>query len=112
MVLGALARLDRTAPDPLPVEEPAMRSLTGTRAEDGAEHPRPVAPAPPVAESSRRAVTGGHAWSDEQDEELRDAADAGLHLDELVEHFELPAEAILARAEQLGVKLASGALFD
>ncbi|HET8595783.1 MAG TPA: ATP-dependent DNA helicase [Intrasporangium sp.] len=112
MVLGALARLDQTAPDPLPVEEPAMRSLTGTRAEDGAEHPRPVAAAPPVAESSRRAVTGGHAWSDEEDDELRDAADAGLHLDELVEHFELPAEAILARAEQLGVKLASGALFD
>jgi ATP-dependent DNA helicase DinG len=112
MVLGALARLDQTAPEPLPVEEPAMRSLTGARADDGAEHPRPVAAAPPVAESPRRAVTGGHAWTDEQDEELRDAADAGLHLDELVEHFELPAEAIVARAEQLGVKLASGALFD
>ncbi|MGN6750933.1 MAG: ATP-dependent DNA helicase [Intrasporangium sp.] len=112
MVLGALARLDQTAPEPLPVEEPAMRSLTGTRADDGAEHPRPVAPTPPVAESARRAVTSGHAWNDEEDEELRDAADAGLHLDELVEHFELPAEAIVARAEQLGVKLASGALFD
>lgn len=112
MVLGALTRLDQTAPAPLPVEEPAMRTLTGTRAEDGAEHPRPVAPTPPVADSPRRAVTGGHAWTDEQDEELRDAADAGLQLDELVEHFELPGEAIAARAEQLGVKLASGALFD
>ena len=112
MVLGALTRLDQTAPAPLSVEEPAMRTLTGTRAEDGAEHPRPVAPTPPVADSPRRAVTGGHAWTDEQDEELRDAADAGLQLDELVEHFELPGEAIAARAEQLGVKLASGALFD
>jgi ATP-dependent DNA helicase DinG len=113
MVLAALTRLDETAPDPLPVAEPALRSLTGARSDaDGTEHPRPVASPPPVADSSRSAVTGGHAWTDEQDEELRDAAESGMLLDELVEHFELPEEAIAARADQLGLKLATGQLFD
>ena len=78
----------------------------------GTEHPRPVAPPPPVADSARSAVTGGHAWTDEQDEELRDAADSGMLLHELVEHFELPEAAIAARADQLGLTLATGQLFD
>jgi ATP-dependent DNA helicase DinG len=113
MVLAALARLDETAPAPLPVEEPALRSLVGARTDqDGTEHPRPVAPPPPVADSARSAVTGGHAWTDEQDEELRDAADSGMLLHELVEHFELPEAAIAARADQLGLTLATGQLFD
>ncbi len=112
MVLAALARLDETAAEPLPVAEPTMRTLHGGKAADGVQRSRPVASAPPVAESVRSAVTGGHAWTDEQDEELRDAAEAGLALDELVDHFELPADAIAARADQLGVRLASGALFD
>jgi ATP-dependent DNA helicase DinG len=116
-VLSALRRLDETAPPPLPVAEPALRSLTGATAApaaggDGAEHPRPVAPPPPVAESSRTGVTSGHAWTDEQDDELRDAAEAGMQLDELVEHFELPEQTIAARLEQLGLTLASGALFE
>ncbi|MCU1537665.1 MAG: helicase c2, partial [Humibacillus sp.] len=86
---------------------------TGARTEaDGTEHPRPVAGPPPVAESSRSAVTAGHAWTDEQDEELRDAAEAGMQLDELVEHFDLPLETIEARVGQLDLTLASGALFD
>ncbi|MBC9821338.1 ATP-dependent DNA helicase [Terrabacter sp. MAHUQ-38] len=113
MVLAALARLDSTAPPPVAVEEPALRSLTGARADaDGTEHPRPVAGPPPVTASSRSAVTSGHAWTDEQDEELRDAAESGMQLEELVEHFELPEETIAARVEQLGLRLASGALFD
>jgi ATP-dependent DNA helicase DinG len=112
MVLAALGRLDETAPEPLPVEEPALRSLTGSRAEDGSEHPRPVAAPPPVASSPRSAVTSGHAWTDEQDAELRDAAEAGMLLDELVDHFELPGEAIAARVDQLGLTLATGQLFD
>ena len=113
MVLAALARLDAMAPPPVAVEEPALRSLTGARADaDGTEHPRPVAGPPPVAASSRSAVTAGHAWTDEQDEELRDAAESGMQLDELVDHFELPEETIAARMEQLGLRLASGALFD
>jgi ATP-dependent DNA helicase DinG len=115
MVLAALGRLDQTAPEPLPVEEPALRSLTGTRSEDdGTEHPRPVAPPPPTAPApaTRSAVTSGHAWTDEQDAELRDAAESGMLLPELVEHFELPGETIAARAEQLGLTLATGQLFD
>ncbi|HEX5967461.1 MAG TPA: ATP-dependent DNA helicase [Intrasporangium sp.] len=113
MVLAALTRLDETAPAPLPVEEPALRSLTGARTgEDGTEHPRPVAPPPPVAESARSGVTSGHAWTEEQDEELRDAAESGMLIDELVDHFELPEAAIAARADQLGLTLATGQLFD
>ncbi|KRC89628.1 ATP-dependent helicase [Terrabacter sp. Root85] len=113
MVLSALARLDAMAPPPVAVEEPALRSLTGARSDaDGTEHPRPVAVAPPAPVSSRSAVTSGHAWTDEQDEELRDAAETGMQLDELVDHFELPEETIAARVEQLGLTITSGALFD
>jgi ATP-dependent DNA helicase DinG len=35
-----------------------------------------------------------------------------MQLDELVDHFELPEETIAARVEQLGLTIASGALFD
>ncbi|GAA6526609.1 ATP-dependent DNA helicase [Intrasporangium sp. DVR] len=113
MVLAALARLDETAPDPVPVEEPALRSLAGARTDrDGTEHPRPVATDPPAADSARNAVTRGHAWTNDQDDELRDAADAGMLLEELVEHFELPEATIAARAGQLGLTLATGQLFD
>jgi ATP-dependent DNA helicase DinG len=113
LVLAALARLDAMAPEPLPVQEPGLRSLSGARSDaDGTEHPRPVAGPPPVAPSSRSAVTSGHAWTEEQDEELRDAADAGMQLEELVEHFELAPETITARVGQLGLTLASGQLFD
>ena len=73
MVLGALRRLDEIAPPPLPVADPALRGLTGAvpgtsmgSAERAAPEPdeRPVAEAPPPPESSRTAVTGGHAWTD------------------------------------------------
>jgi ATP-dependent DNA helicase DinG len=112
MVLAALARLDETAAPPVPVAEPALRTLTGARADEtGAEHPRPVAGPPPAPTSSRSGVTAGHAWTDEQDEELRDAAEAGMQLDELVDHFELPGELIEARLEQLGLRLAASDLF-
>ena len=51
LVLGALRRLDETAPPPLPVHDPARRGLTGAVDADGAEHPRPVASDPPVKPS-------------------------------------------------------------
>jgi ATP-dependent DNA helicase DinG len=112
MVLSALARLDQTAPPPVAVAEPQLRTLTGARADQtGAEHPRPVAGPPPVPASSRTGVTAGHAWTEEQDDELRDAAEAGMQLDELVDHFELPGEVIEARIEQLGLRLAATDLF-
>jgi ATP-dependent DNA helicase DinG len=122
MVLAALRRLDEVAPEPVPVADPALRGLAG--AVDGSSMEgtggalggppvdlRPVAGPPPMAGSTRTAVTAGHAWTQEQDAELRDAAEAGVDLDELSEHLELPAEAVAARLEQLGLEL-SGATFS
>ncbi|MEP6798561.1 MAG: ATP-dependent DNA helicase [Lapillicoccus sp.] len=112
MVLAALRRLDEIAPPPLPVAEPARRGVTGAvagtsmaAATAAPVDPRPVAGPPPVAPSTRTAVTSGHSWTDEQDAELRDAVEAGVALDELVDHLELEAPAISVRLEQLGLRL-------
>jgi len=123
MVLAALRRLDELAPDPQPVHDPVLRGEagppfagTGTGAPGdpgpspwvvapGDPGPSPVAQAPPVAPSARTAVTAGHAWTGEQDAELRDAVDAGVELGDLVEHFELDATVIAARLGQLGLEL-------
>jgi len=117
-VLAALRRLDETAPEPVTVHEPALRGVTGavagTTMGDGAEHPRPdadtrpVAPAPPPAASSRTAVTQGHSWTADADEELRDGVDLGLTLEELAESLELPEDVVAARLRGLGLN-ASGA---
>ncbi len=117
-VLAALRRLDEVAPEPLPVAEPALRGLGGAPiaasdltgevehdAEPAAADPRPVAPPPPTPASTRTAVTGGHAWTAAQDTELRDAAEAGIDIDELVDHFDLPAEIISTRLSQLGLQI-------
>ncbi|MEP6630348.1 MAG: ATP-dependent DNA helicase [Lapillicoccus sp.] len=115
-VLAALRRLDEVAPPPLPVADPALRDLVGAvdgtameRRESGATDPgvdhRPVAPAPPTPPSARTAVTVGHAWTADQDAELRDAVDAGIEMDDLVEHLELPVDAVRARLTQLGLEL-------
>lgn len=126
MVLAALQRLDETAPEPVPVADPALRGVTGAvegSSMEGtrngtsvglAEPPvdiRPVAGPPPVPASPRIAVTGGHAWTGEQDVELRDAVEAGIDLEELSDHLELPSETITARLEQLGLEL-GGAAFS
>ncbi len=129
LVLGALERLDQTAPPPQPVAEPALRGLTGalvgTGAEsaDGAEHPRPAPDAesrpvaedpPPAPESTRTAVTGGQGWTDEQDDELREGVDLGLSVDELADHLDLPVGAVSQRLAQLGLAAPVGdaGLFD
>ncbi|MBD3783367.1 MAG: ATP-dependent DNA helicase [Micrococcales bacterium] len=89
MVLGALRRLDEIAPPPLPVAEPTLRGLTGavsgtTMAGAATTAPvadeRPVAEPPPPAPSSRTAVTQGHAWSAQEDEELRDGVEPEAEL--------------------------------
>jgi len=77
----------------------------GEEGGEPASDPRPVAGPPPVAPSPRTAVTGGHAWTSAQDAELRDAAEAGIDLDELVEHFELEIDVIQARLAQLGLEI-------
>ena len=110
-VLAALTRLDQLAEPPLPVLEPGARGLGGAPLSDptdpgaAAADPRPVAGPPPSASAARTAVTGGHAWTAAQDAELRDAAELGVDLDELVEHFERPVEAVTARLAQLGLEL-------
>ncbi|SES14286.1 ATP-dependent DNA helicase DinG [Pedococcus cremeus] len=117
-VLAALRRLDETAPEPVTVHEPALRgvagAVAGTTMGDGAEHPRPeadarpVAPAPPPAAASRTAVTQGHSWTADADEELRDGVELGLTLEELAESLELPEDVVAARLRGLGLD-ASGA---
>ncbi|WP_270887682.1 ATP-dependent DNA helicase [Pedococcus sp. 5OH_020] len=114
-VLGALRRLDETAPPVLAVHEPALRGVAGAVAattmgrtgEDSAEHPRPVAADPPPAESARTAVTQGHAWTPESDEELRDGVELGLSLEELAESLEVPAQVVAARVSGLGLQVSA-----
>ena len=89
MVLAALKRLDETAAEPLPVHDPALRGAAAPVADDS-----PVADDPPVARSARTAVTHGHAWTSEQDTELREGVDLGLTLEEVAEHLELEAAVI------------------
>ncbi|MFC7489150.1 MULTISPECIES: ATP-dependent DNA helicase [unclassified Knoellia] len=120
LVLNALKRLDETAPPPLDVADPALRGLTGavkgtamgdaeTSGAVDATDTRPVAVAPPPAPSSRTAVTHGHPWTEQEDEELRDGVELGLNVEELSESLELPADAIAARLEGLGINAGSGA---
>ena len=120
MVLAALKRLDETAEPPQPVAEPALRGLTGAvpaavgdtdRGADAAAPvpvERPVAEDPPPPESSRTAVTHGHAWTEQEDEELRDGIELGLTLDELAESMELPVDAVTARLAGLGLEAGTG----
>ncbi len=97
LVLKALSRLDATAGEVLPVAAPAARRLGGAPL---------VSPGPvPVARSPRTAVTGGHAWTDEQDEELRDGLEAGVGVEELAEHLELAPDLVTARINQLGLEV-------
>ena len=114
MVLAALKRLDETAAEPLPVHEPALRGVAGvmtgsrwvarTRTTVLADD-RPVAGDPPVAGSARTAVTQGHAWTSEQDAELREGVELGLTLEELAEHLELEDAVITARLNLFGLEL-------
>ncbi len=48
---------------------------------------------------------GGDVWSDEADEELREAAQIGLTLQELADHLDLPEERVAARVDELGLTL-------
>ena len=114
MVLAALRRLDGTADEPLPVHEPALRGIAGVvdgipmggeDQDDPLADDRPVACDPPVAGSVRTAVTQGHAWTSEQDTELREAVELGLTLDVLASHLELEDDVIVARLNLFGLEL-------
>jgi ATP-dependent DNA helicase DinG len=114
MVLAALQRLDETAGEALPVHEPALRGIAGVvdaipmGGQDEDDRPadeRPVAGDPPVAGSTRTAVTQGHAWTSEQDSELREGVELGLTVDELADHLELDDDVIMARLNLFGLEL-------
>ncbi|HCQ19608.1 MAG TPA: ATP-dependent helicase, partial [Dermacoccus sp.] len=72
----------------------------GTASALQAPPPKPA----PVEESARTAVTDGHAWTAEADEELREGIGMGLTLDELADHLEMSEDAVVARCEQLGLR--------
>ncbi|MGB5935701.1 MAG: hypothetical protein WBG76_07530, partial [Ornithinimicrobium sp.] len=59
------------------------------------------------ARSARTAVTGGHAWTDDQDEELRDGVEAGVPTEALATHLEVAPDAIVSRINQLGLEMVS-----
>jgi len=114
MVLAALRRLEETADEPLPVHEPALRGIAGVvdgipmggeDQDDPLADDRPVAGDPPVAGSVRTAVTQGHAWTSEQDTELREGVELGLTLDVLASHLELEDDVIVARLNLFGLEL-------
>jgi ATP-dependent DNA helicase DinG len=114
MVLAALARLDETADPALPVAEPTLRGLTGalagTSMVEATPTPAdaPVAHPPPPPQNARTAVTHGHPWTAQEDEELRDGVELGLGLAELAESMELPPEVVAARLTGLGLEAGTG----
>jgi ATP-dependent DNA helicase DinG len=109
VVLAALGRLDAAAGREVwPVAEPGSRAAGAS----GQVVAAPVQPpsaatattsAGPVAESPRTAVTLGHAWTEELDDELRDGVEIGCSLKELAEQLELAEELVSARLAGLGL---------
>jgi ATP-dependent DNA helicase DinG len=108
LALAALGRLDAAAgPKVWPVLEPGSRTAGLTSAPPPvvaaeAEPTEPTDPAP-VAEAARTAVTLGHAWTEQQDEELRDGVELGCTLEELAEQLDLGVELVAARLAGLGL---------
>lgn len=119
LVVGALRRLDESAPDPLPVHQPAPRTLSGgsalpTAAVTTPSHPpppgaRPADPPPsdppPPPAGNRTAVTLGEGWSEQEDEELADGLDLGLDAATIAEQLEKSVEAVTARIAALGLTM-------
>ncbi|WP_435199034.1 ATP-dependent DNA helicase [Janibacter sp. GS2] len=93
LVLGALRRLDETAPEVQPVAEPGRRGMTG----------QAVVADPGPADGVRTAVTQGEGWSVQDDDELRDGVDLGLPLEELAASLDRDEAVVTARATALGL---------
>ncbi len=119
LVLRALARLDESAQEVLPVDEPALRglaaALSGATDDDASDGDAPLlsgppAPAPPTPPSSRSAVTSGRAWSRSQDAALRGAVDAGLDVAEIAAQLDRPEAAVTSRLSQLGLRVGEPSL--
>ncbi|HET7477322.1 MAG TPA: ATP-dependent DNA helicase [Dermatophilaceae bacterium] len=90
LVLAALRRLDETAGEPLPVEEPRLRGLGG--AVD-------LAVAPPAARAE-------FTWTVAADDRLRASVAAGASLPELADGLDVDPAVVAARLRQLGLELA------
>lgn len=103
LVLGALQRLDATAPEPLPVAQVVARSMVGTGR----------AGAPPVSRSARTAVTGGEAWTDADDAALREALEDArdetgqARIEDVARAVDRAPDVVAARLEQLDLTLGS-----
>ena len=54
-------------------------------------------------------MTQGHAWTRDEDDELRDGVDLGLSLDELAAHLEVPEDLVRARLTMLRLEVSAGA---
>jgi ATP-dependent DNA helicase DinG len=114
LVVGALRRLDESAPDPLPVHQPPPRSLSGRSALPTAAVTTSTAPSetaaapaepPPPPAGNRTAVTLGEGWSEQEDEELADGLDLGLDAETIAEQLEKSVEAVTARIAALGLSV-------
>lgn len=101
LVLGALKRLDETAPPPAPVHEPGLRTVDGSAAAPAT----PVAAVAPAPDDARGGVVHGQAWSRADDDELREGVGLGLTLDELADHMERDVDAVSARLGALGLRV-------
>ncbi|WP_226913621.1 ATP-dependent DNA helicase [Gephyromycinifex aptenodytis] len=115
-VLESLRRLDAGAAPVVPHLKPAPRGVGAVLEQDPAkleagetEHPpapkvsEAIATGAPTAPRERTAVTGGHAWTREEDEELKDGIELGLSPQELSEHLELAVGLVETRLRLLGL---------
>lgn len=112
LVLAALARLDESSPDVLPVADPRPRGLTVAppAAAPVGEHPEPASTArstgAPTQESARTAVTGGHAWDGETDARLTRLVTDGRPAADIAQELGVDVDAVRTRAHHLGLDLA------
>ena len=95
-VLAALRRLDASAGEIRPVEDPALR----VQPAPPGSPPQP-APPPPVPAATRTAVVQGRAWSTDEDDELREGVELGCTVDELADHLECEPDVVRARLAAL-----------
>ena len=103
---GALAAFQVIKPTAVPTAEPNTPTPQASNTPEPQASNTPEPPPPP--ESARTAVTQGHAWSPQEDEELRDGVELGLTADELAESMELPRDIVQARLDGLGLEAGRG----
>lgn len=104
VVLQALARLDAAAGEVLPVADPT--SAGAVPAPDADEDPDVDREPVPREPAARTAVTAGRGWTAERDQELTEAAELGLTVQEVADHLDIEAPLVARRAAALGLVLA------